>query len=100
MQVIDVNSTLGTSYKLAIYCVATTMARHTEAVPVHPPAQALRILDLSPGSGHLNPAALTIHVHDFERGVWWILDTDRPLRFRVDVQYGSGNINALAFAPA
>ena len=60
---------------------------------------ALRVLDLSPGSGHLNPAAETIHVHHFEGGVWWILNTDRPLRFRVLSQYGSGLINALAFAP-
>jgi hypothetical protein len=67
-------------------------------VPTHTPAQVLRVLDLSPGSVHL--AAYSIYVHSFERGVWWVLEVDHPLRFRLDEQYGSGLINALAFSPA
>ena len=58
------------------------------------------ILDPSIGSGpHLNHAPRTMRAHDFESGVWWVLDSDRPLRFRADVHDGIGNINALAFAP-
>ena len=108
MQVIDIDAALGTKYKLAVYCVAAHTApkdpryyaKPGPAVPAHPPSQALRVLDLSPGPHHLNPAALTIHVHDLEGGIWWVLEADRPLRFRVDVQFGAGNINALAFSPA
>ena len=107
MQIIDVDAALGTKYKLAVYCVAAPEApkdaHHPPpsgpSVPAHPPSQALRVLDLSPGARHLNPAAHTIHVHDFEGGVWWVLEADRPLRLRVDVQYGSGAVNALAFGP-
>jgi hypothetical protein len=98
-QVVDVNSTLGYQYKLAIYSVGLmTKSSLKAAVPVHSPSQSLRILDLSPGSSHLNPVAPSIHVHDFEDGVWWVLNTDRPLRIRIDTQYGSPLINALAFS--
>ncbi len=98
-QVLDVNSTLGTRYKLAIYCVGTfNKGQNNIGVPPHSPAMALRVLDLSPGAGHLNPAAETIHVHTFEGGVWYVLNADRPLRFRTLAQYGSGLINALAFS--
>jgi hypothetical protein len=100
-QILDINSTLGTRYKLAIYCVGTfNKGQNNIGVPPHQPALALRVLDLSPGSGHLNPTSETIHVHNFEGGVWWVLSADRPLRFRILEQYGSGLINALAFSPA
>jgi hypothetical protein len=106
-QVLDVNSTLGTRYTLAIYCVGTMVPSnahaHSEGLPLemapaHAPSLALRVLDLSPGSGHLNPVAETIYVHGYEGGVWWLLSADRPLRFRILAQYGRGLINALAFS--
>ena len=69
-----------------------------KVAPAHAPSLALRVLDLSRGSGHLNPVAETIYVHGYEGGVWWLLSADRPLRFRILAQYGRGLINALAFS--
>ena len=103
LQVIDINSTLGTSYKLAIYCVADAAPPAKGkpppvAIPAHPPQHALRIMDLSPGAGHLNPVATTINFHNFSSGVWWVLEADRPLRIRMQGMYGASAISALAFS--
>ena len=102
LQVIDINATLGTSYKLAIYCVADAAPPKGKpppvAIPAHPPQHALRIMDLSPGAGHLNPVATTINFHNFSSGVWWVLEADRPLRIRMQGLYGTSAISALAFS--
>jgi hypothetical protein len=93
---VDVNTTLGVKYSLAIYCVLESLPPSAH-FPQNPASMALRVMDLSPGAGHLNPVALTPHVHSSELGVWWVLECDRPIRVRVQSIYGEGRISALAF---
>ena len=79
--VVDINTELGVSYQLGVYSVATDPG--SQLPPAHSAQYAMRVMDLTPGAHHLDPVARTINVHSFAEGVWWVLNSDRPLRIRV-----------------
>jgi len=64
----------------------------------------LRVCDsLSPGAHHLDPVSPDIHLKEgLSEGVWWVLESDRPLRMRIEGEYdgeaaGRATFSALAF---
>ena len=81
---IDVNTTAGVRYELAVYLVASSSLSKTTP----------RIMDLET----LNPLTPGMVVDDYASGVWLVMRYDRPLRVQLISIDGVGTASAVAIS--